>query len=209
MIIYPAINVKDGRCVCFHHQDTIYHHDPGLQALTWAQAGFSWLHITDLDDTEDGQSRNRGAIESVIDAVDIPIQIGGNIRTLDHVKFWIEEGASRVVLDMAALEDVDLVMEACGLFHGQIVASMNIRDDFAVIEKLEDGGVAAIISDVESIPHLVQSTSMPVVVAGGVTSLTDLEKIASSGAGAVLVGKALYEKTILPQDALKLTSEAF
>ncbi len=237
MIIYPAIDLKGGQCVRLYkgdmNQDTVYNDDPGAQALKWAQSGFSWIHVVDLDGAVQGQPVNHDAVKSIINAADIPVQLGGGIRTLEQIEHWLNEGVSRVILGTVAVRDPDLVKKACYEFPGQIVVGIDARGGKVAVEGwveasdldatelakiFEDVGVSTIIyTDIDrdgtgqgvnivSTISLAQSTSIPVIASGGVGSVDDLKLVreaAQYGVEGVVVGKALYDGRISPEDALK------
>ncbi len=238
MIIYPAIDLKDGRCVRLYkgdlEQETIYNDDPGAQALSWAQAGFSWIHVVDLNGAVDGKPVNKQAVQDILRAVDLPIQLGGGIRQLNQIQGWLDAGVSRVILGTAAVKNPGLVFDACRLFPGQIVVGIDARDDKVAIEgwtrdskmtvvetakTFEDAGVSAIIYtdigrdgtgeglNMESTIRLAQSVSIPIIASGGVGSLKDLRAVRAAepyNVAGVIVGKALYDGRIDPKQALEI-----
>jgi phosphoribosylformimino-5-aminoimidazole carboxamide ribotide isomerase len=238
MIIYPAIDLKGGQCVRLYkgdmEQDTVYNDNPAAQGLDWARSGFSWVHVVDLDGAVSGAPVNQAAVRSIVEAVDIPVQLGGGIRTLDQIKGWLDEGVSRVILGTVAVRDPDLVKRACNEFPGQIVVGIDARNGKVAVEGwveesdmeatalaqiFEDVGVSAIVyTDIDrdgtgeglnmiSTIQLAQSTSIPVIASGGVGSIADLELVhdaAEYGVNGVIVGKALYDGRISPEDALKV-----
>jgi phosphoribosylformimino-5-aminoimidazole carboxamide ribotide isomerase len=240
MIIYPAIDLKDGCCVRLYkgdmNKDTVYNDDPAAQAHEWARSGFAWLHVVDLDSAVSGSSKNHDAVREIIKAVDIPVQLGGGIRTYEQIVQWLEEGVSRVILGTAAVRNPELVMQACLDFPGQIAVGIDARGGKVAVEgwaeetqmdvielarKFEDAGVAAIIYtdidrdgtgegiNIESTIALAQATSIPVIASGGVGALADLEKVrdaAQFGVNGVIVGKALYDNRINPLDALAVAA---
>ena len=240
MIIYPAIDLKNGKCVRLYKGDmaeaTIYNDDPAAQAHDWARAGFSWLHVVDLDGAVHGSPTNHKAVRDIIRAVDLPIQLGGGIRTHGQIEHWLSEGVSRVILGTAAVRDPELVKRACAEFPGQIAVGIDAREGRVSVEgwvhdanisvadlaaHFEDAGVAAIIFtdidrdgtgkgvNIESTIQLAQSTSIPIIASGGVGSLDDIRAVkdaAVHGVEGVIVGKAFYNKRIDPQDALKVLS---
>lgn len=240
MIIYPAIDLKGGQCVRLYkgdmEQDTVYNDNPAAQGLDWARSGFSWVHVVDLDGAVSGAPVNQAAVRSIVEAVDIPVQLGGGIRTLDQIKMWLDEGVSRVILGTVAVRDPDLVKKACYEFPGQIVVGIDARNGKVAVEGwveesdmeatalaqiFEDVGVSAIVyTDIDrdgtgqglnmiSTIQLAQSTSIPVIASGGVGSLADLELVrdaAEYGVNGVIVGKALYDGRITPEDALKVAA---
>ncbi|MDH5722904.1 MAG: 1-(5-phosphoribosyl)-5-[(5-phosphoribosylamino)methylideneamino]imidazole-4-carboxamide isomerase [Alphaproteobacteria bacterium] len=240
MIIYPAIDLKDGQCVRLYKGDmdkaTIYNEDPAAQAHEWAKSGFSWIHVVDLNGAIDGHPVNIEAVQSIIEAADIPVQLGGGIRSLEQIENWLNEGVSRVILGTVALREPELVKEACFHFPDQIVVGIDARDGKVAVEgwatgsdmdaselalKFEDAGVSAIIyTDIDrdgtgqgvnivSTLSLARSISIPVIASGGVGSLQDLELVrdaAEYGIKGVIVGKALYDGRISPSDALKVAA---
>ncbi len=240
MIIYPAIDLKNGQCVRLYkgdmNKETIYNDDPAAQALEWARSGFSWVHVVDLDGAVNGAPANHAAVRNIIEAVDVPVQLGGGIRTIAQIESWLDEGVSRVILGTIAVRDPDLVKTACYEFPGQIVVGIDARNGNVAVEGwveesdmqatelakvFEDVGVSTIIyTDIDrdgtgqgvnviSTIALAQSTSIPVIASGGVGSLDDLRLVrdaAQYGVEGVVVGKALYDGRVTPADALKVIS---
>ncbi len=240
MIIYPAIDLKNGQCVRLYKgdmsKDTVYNDDPAAQALEWARAGFSWLHVVDLDGAFSGKSENQEAVRSIIDASDIPVQLGGGIRSIKQIEYWLNEGVSRIILGTIAVRDPELVKQACYEFPEQIIVGIDARNGKVAVEgwaqesdiqaselakKFEDVGVSAIIyTDIDrdgtgagvnivSTIALAQNISIPVIASGGVGSLEDLELVRDAeqyGVCGVIVGKALYDGRITPQDAIKIAA---
>ena len=238
MIIYPAIDLKNGQCVRLYkgdmNQDTVYNDNPAAQALEWARAGFSWIHVVDLDGAFKGAPVNKDAVKAIIAATDVPVQLGGGIRDLKQIESWLHEGVSRVILGTVAVRDPELVKKACYEFPGQIVVGIDARNGKVAVEgwaeesdmlaselanKFEDCGVSAIIyTDIDrdgtgqgvniiSTISLAQSVSIPVIASGGVGSLKDLELVRDAGeygVEGVIVGKALYDGRVIPDDALKV-----
>lgn len=164
MIIYPAIDLKGGKCVRLYkgdmNKDTVYNDDPAAQALDWARSGFSWIHVVDLDGAIAGAPANHSAVRGIIQSVDIPVQLGGGIRNLTQIEKWLAEGVSRVILGTVAVRDPDLVKKACYEFPGQIAVGIDARGGKVAVEgwveesdveatelaqKFEDVGVSAII----------------------------------------------------------------
>lgn len=240
MIIYPAIDLKDGKCVRLVKgdmtRDTVYNDNPSAQAAEWASLGFSWLHIVDLNGAVEGMPVNHHPVREILEFTDLPVQLGGGIRTMKQIEHWLEEGVSRVILGTAAVRDPALVKEACREFHDQIAVGIDaIAGEVMVdgwvdgsniqasdlIHHFEDAGVAAVIyTDIDrdgtgkgvnmvSTIALAQETQIPIIASGGVGSLADLENVKAAeeyGVNGVIVGKAFYDKTIDPLEALKLAS---
>lgn len=241
MIIYPAIDLKDGQCVRLYkgdmNKDTVYNDDPAAQALEWARSGFAWVHVVDLDGAVNGAPANHSAVRNIIEAVDIPVQLGGGIRTMKQIESWLGEGVSRVILGTIAVRDPDLVKTACYEFPGQIVVGIDARNGNVAVEGwveesdmqatelakiFEDVGVSTIIyTDIDrdgtgegvnvvSTIALAQSTSIPIIASGGVGSLDDLKLVRDAeqyGVDGVVVGKALYDGRVTPADAIRVMAE--
>ena len=169
MILYPAIDLKDGAVVRLARGEmeaaTKYADDPAAQARRFADAGAEWLHVVDLDGAISGKPVNRSAVAAILAAVTIPVQLGGGIRTMERAGEFIEQGASRIVLGTAALKDPDFVREACRAFPDRVAIGLDARNGKVAVEgwaetsdidvtdlarKFEDAGVAAVIhTDIE------------------------------------------------------------
>ncbi|MFP5515157.1 MAG: 1-(5-phosphoribosyl)-5-[(5-phosphoribosylamino)methylideneamino]imidazole-4-carboxamide isomerase [Alphaproteobacteria bacterium] len=164
MIIYPAIDLKDGACVRLLRgemsQATVFNTDPGEQARLFQSQGFEWLHLVDLNGAFEGKPVNGAAVESILKSVTIPVQLGGGIRDLNTIGMWLEKGVSRVILGTVALRDPDLVKAACREFPGKVAVGIDAREGYVAVAgwaetsdikaldlalKFEDCGVAAII----------------------------------------------------------------
>ncbi len=238
MILYPAIDIKDGVCVRLLRGDmsaaTIFNTDPADQGRAFAEAGFEWLHMVDLNGAFEGRPVNADAVAAILDAIDMPIQLGGGIRDHDTIERWLDAGVRRVILGTAALTDPDLVMTACKRHPGRIAVAIDARDGRVAVEgwsktsdvraldlalKFEDSGVAAIIYtdinrdgvmsgvNLEATVDLAFALTTPVIASGGVSSVADLLELkANEGAGidGVICGRALYDGRIDPAEALRL-----
>lgn len=164
MILFPAIDLKDGQCVRLKlgdmDQATVYNPDPAAQAKAFEDQGFEWLHVVDLNGAFAGESVNGAAVDAILKATKNPVQLGGGIRTLAHIENWISRGLSRVILGTIAVRDPELVKEACRLFPGKVAVGIDAKggkvavegwaeaSELGVIElarKFEGAGVAAII----------------------------------------------------------------
>ena len=164
MILYPAIDLKEGRAVRLYKGDmqraTIFSDDPAAQAATFAAAGCAWLHLVDLDGAFAGHPENAGVVSEILERVEIPVQLGGGIRGMETVAGWIEKGVARVILGTAAVENPDLVREAAKAFPGQVAVGIDARGGRVatrgwvdetemravdLARSFEDAGVAAII----------------------------------------------------------------
>ena len=164
MILYPAIDLKDGACVRLLRGDmdaaTVYGTDPGAQARSFQDAGAQWLHLVDLNGAFAGQPVNAAAVQAILSVVDIPVQLGGGIRDMATIEGWVDRGIARVILGTVAVEDPDLVRAAARAFPGQVAVGIDARagrvatrgwaeesDVMApdLARRFEDAGVAAII----------------------------------------------------------------
>jgi len=164
LTIYPAIDLKDGRCVRLRRgemdQATVYNDDPAAQAVAWRDAGFRWLHVVDLNGAFAGRPVNASAVVAVLGAVDLPVQLGGGIRDMAGIETWLAAGVRRVILGSAAARNLSLVVDACRKFPGRIAVGIDARDGYVATEgwaetssmpaaelglRFEDAGVSAII----------------------------------------------------------------
>ncbi len=164
IILYPAIDLKDGACVRLRrgvmHEATVYSDDPGAQARAWQDAGCQWLHVVDLNGAFAGRSENADAVAAILAAATVPVQLGGGIRDIAGVERWLSAGVRRVILGSAAVKNPAFVRQACRSFPGQVAVGIDARDGFVATEgwaetssiravelatRLEDAGAAAII----------------------------------------------------------------
>lgn len=238
MILYPAIDLKDGVCVRLLRGEmddaTVFNDDPADQARQFKSQGFEWIHVVDLNGAFSGRPVNEHAVESILTAVDMPIQLGGGIRTLERIERWLDRGVARIVLGTVAVKDPALVREACQAFPGQIAVGIDARDGFVAVEgwaetssmkvldlavKFENCGVAAIIytdinrdgamagANVEATSRLARAVTTPIIASGGVSSIGDLRALKAeeaAGIDGVISGRALYDGRIDPVEALRL-----
>ena len=236
MIVFPAIDLKDGACVRLRQGDmdraTVFNDDPAAQALSFEKAGFEWLHLVDLNGAFEGRSANAPAIQSILSSINIPVQLGGGIRTLDGVESWISSGITRVILGTVAVRNPALVIEAAKSFPEKIAVGIDARDGKVTVEgwaeastldsvdlakRFEDAGVAAIIFtdiardgmmqgvNVEATAALAKAVSIPVIASGGVNGVDDVTRLRASDASisGVVIGRALYDGRIDPAEALQ------
>ena len=242
VILFPAIDLKDGACVRLMQGDmgrvTVFNTDPGEQARLFAEQGFSWLHIVDLDGAFQGRPANAAAVDRILAAAPLKVQLGGGIRDLATIRRWLDKGVSRVILGTAALRRPQLVIDACKEYPGRIAVGIDARKGFVAVEgwaetstvraldlalKFENAGVAAIIYtdidrdgmmggvNLESTVDLAFALTTPVIASGGVSrleDLRDLKKHESEGISGVICGRALYDGRIDPKAALALLAEA-
>jgi phosphoribosylformimino-5-aminoimidazole carboxamide ribotide isomerase len=169
VILYPAIDLKDGQCVRVLHGDldtaTVFNTSPAAQAASFVEAGFHWVHVVDLNGAVQGKAVNEKAVEAILQSVSIPVQLGGGIRSLKDIERWIEAGVSRVILGTVAVTQPEIVHEAAKLWPEQIAVSVDVRsgkvatqgwtessdlDAVTVAKRFEDAGVGAlIITDID------------------------------------------------------------
>jgi len=237
VILYPAIDLKDGECVRVLRGDfataTVFNRDPADQAKAWVKAGFEWLHVIDLNGSAEGRAVNGAAVEAILQAVSIPVQLGGGVRSLANIEAWIEAGVSRVILGTVAVRQPEIVREAARLWPEQIAVSVDVRagkvavqgwtedsdlDAITVAKRFEDAGVGALIItdidrdgttmgfNVEAFGEIADSVAIPVIAAGGLASVDDIVKLkARKGTpiAGAVLGRALYNGAIVPAEALK------
>ena len=236
MIIYPAIDLKDGKCVRLYKGDmeaaTVYNPDPTAQAQKFIQDGFKYLHIVDLNGAIDGTPINKRAVEDILKEINIPAQLGGGIRSLEHIEHWLDAGLNRVILGTIAVKNPELVREACRLFPSQIVLGIDAYGENVAVEgwveksettiydlakKFEDAGATAIIYtdinrdgtgeglNIEITHQLAKTTSIPIIASGGVGSIADihaLSALSNPPIDGVIVGRALYDNKISAKEVL-------
>lgn len=227
MILFPAIDLKDGACVRLKLGDmneaTVFNDDPAAQARIFEKQGFSWLHLVDLNGAFAGRPVNAGAVESILSAIRIPVQLGGGIRDLATISMWIEKGVSRLILGTVAVRDPALVKEACRLFPGRIAVGIDAKAGKVAVEgwaeaselsapelahRFEDAGVAAIIYtdidrdgvlmglNIQGTLALAQATPIPVIASGGLASMADVERLLQPDCAKLagaITGRALYD----------------
>jgi len=236
VILYPAIDLKDGQCVRVLHgvldTATVFNTSPANQAKRFVNDGFHWIHVIDLNGAVEGKAVNAEAVEAILSAVSINVQLGGGIRSLADIERWIESGVSRVILGTVAVRDPQIVRDAAKRWPEQIAVSVDVRkgkvavqgwtedsdlDAVTVARRFEDAGVGALIItdidrdgallgfDVEAFGAVADAVAIPVIAAGGLASVKDIEALkARKGtpiAGAVL-GRAIYTGGITPAEAL-------
>lgn len=240
MELFPAIDLLDGRAVRLYQGDyareTVYNSDPVAQARAFADAGARWIHVVDLDAARTGTPRNREVIAAICDAVDVPVQTGGGVRSELAAEALFDLGVARVVLGTAALEEPDLVRRLASRFavavgldaRGREVAVRGWeegsgRDLLDVARGFADAGVEALIvteigrdgtlegPDLDGLGEVLDATELPVIASGGVGSLADigaLEELRSAGRrlAGVIIGRALYEGAFTLPEALSLVA---
>jgi len=242
MILFPAIDLKDGECVRLKlgdmNQATVFNDSPSAQAKSFEKQGFEYLHVVDLNGAFAGESVNGRAVEDILKTVSFPVQLGGGIRTLDHIEAWLDKGLSRVILGTVAVRDPALVKEAASRWPGQVAVGIDARGGMVAVEgwaetsqlsvielarRFEGAGVAAIIyTDIDrdgiliginwdSTLELARSVSVPVIASGGLASMADIERMCQPDAQVLegaISGRALYDGRIDSREALQRLKEA-
>jgi len=230
MNLYPAIDLKNGECVRLlkgeMDQATVFNDSPADQALAFQAQRADWLHVVDLNGAFEGKAVNDQAVESIIKAVDMQVQLGGGIRTLAMIEHWLALGINRVILGTVALKNPDLVKEACKQFPNRVCVGIDAKQGYVATEgwaeksditakelasRFEDAGVARIIftnidrdgmmqgADIKATKSLAENTSIPVIISGGVSNMADIKAaktIENSGIDGVISGRAIYEGTV-------------
>ena len=228
MIIFPAIDLKDGKCVRLYKGDfsksTIFNSSPYNQALEFQKKGFTDLHLVDLDGALKGRSKNKKVIMKIIKSTNLNIQLGGGIRTLKQISFWIKNGVSTVVVGTIALQKPKILKKACDLFPGRIAVALDVRNNFLAIKgwvkqtrinfldflkKLENLGLSRIIYtdinrdgtktgiNINKLVKIIENVNIPVVVSGGISNIKDVKQLKKINyLQGVIIGKAIYDGTI-------------
>ncbi|KFL30127.1 1-(5-phosphoribosyl)-5-[(5-phosphoribosylamino)methylideneamino] imidazole-4-carboxamide isomerase [Devosia riboflavina] len=236
MILFPAIDLKDGQCVRLKlgdmNQATVFNDDPAAQAKSFEDQGFEYLHVVDLNGAFAGESVNGAAVEQILKTVKFPVQLGGGIRTLDHIEAWLDKGLARVILGTVAVRNPELVKEAAKKWPGQVAVGTDAKGGMVAVEgwaetselsivelakRFEGAGVAAIIyTDIDrdgiltginwdSTLELARSTPIPVIASGGLASMDDIERMTRPEYQVLegaISGRALYDGRIDSREAL-------
>ncbi|HWP26388.1 MAG TPA: 1-(5-phosphoribosyl)-5-[(5-phosphoribosylamino)methylideneamino]imidazole-4-carboxamide isomerase [Xanthobacteraceae bacterium] len=242
MILFPAIDLKDGVCVRLQQGDparaTVFNRDPAAQAHVFELQGFEYLHLVDLDGAFAGKPMNAAAVDRILEAVSIPVQLGGGIRDTATVEAWLEKGVTRVIIGTAAVRDPPFVKQAARDYPGRVAVGLDARDGRVAVEgwartaelsalelakRFEDVGVAAIIyTDVardgmltginwDATIALADAITIPVIASGGLASMADVRRLLEPRAkklAGAIVGRALYDGRLNAAEALKLIRAA-
>lgn len=242
MILFPAVDLKNGQCVRLEQGDmaraTVFNLDPAAQARAFAAQGFEYLHIVDLDGAFAGKPMNAQAVEGMLKAVTMPVQLGGGIRDVRTVEGWLEKGVARVIIGTAAVRDPDFVKAAARKFPGRVAVGLDARDGKVAVEgwaetsqvtaleiaqRFEDAGVAAIIFtdiardgllkglNLDATIALADRIAIPVIASGGLASIADVEAMLAPRAAKLagaIAGRALYDGRLDPAAALALIKRA-
>ncbi len=238
VILFPAIDLKDGQCVRLKlgemDQATVFNDNPAAQAKAFEDQGFSYLHIVDLNGAFAGRPVNGAAVEAILAAVAMPVQLGGGIRDLATIEAWLAKGVRRVILGTVAVRDPALVKEACAKFPGRVAVGIDAKGGrvavegwaetseltaIALAQRFEDAGVAAIIyTDIdrdgvlkginwESTAELARSTRIPVIASGGLASIEDVKAMLKPEhrmLEGAITGRALYDGRLDAREAIAL-----
>ncbi|WP_038361004.1 1-(5-phosphoribosyl)-5-[(5-phosphoribosylamino)methylideneamino]imidazole-4-carboxamide isomerase [Bosea sp. 117] len=238
MILFPAIDLKEGLCVRLQQGDmnraTVFNHDPAQQAAEFENQGFRYLHIVDLDGAFAGKPVNAYAVERILEAVTMPVQLGGGIRDIATVEGWLAKGVTRVILGTAAVRDPAFVKDAARRFPGRVAVGLDAKGGRVAVEgwaetsdldaldlarRFEDAGVAAIIYtdidrdgllkglNLDATIALAEGISVPVIASGGLASLDDVRALMEPRAARLegaITGRALYDGRLDARRALAL-----
>jgi phosphoribosylformimino-5-aminoimidazole carboxamide ribotide isomerase len=238
MEIIPAIDLRNGKCVRLYQgdykQETVFSDDPVSVALRWQSEGARRLHIVDLDGASQGKPVNLDTIEDILAVIDIPIQVGGGIRTIETVEHLFTIRVERAILGTVALEKPDLVKEACQRFSDRIIISIDAKDRMVATRgwlqestviaselagKMIELGVMRFIytdisrdgtltsPDFEAIADFLSQVRAPVIAAGGISSVHHLTKLAEMGVEGAIVGKAMYTGDVKLNEVFKAMRE--
>ncbi len=228
MLLIPAIDLKDGQCVRLKQGDmdqaTIFSEDPAAMARKWVDLGARRLHLVDLNGAFAGKPKNLDAIEAILDEVgdEIPVQLGGGIRSLETIEKYLDAGLSYVIIGTAAVKDPGFLQDACSAFAGRIIVGLDAKDGkvatdgwskltghevIDLAKKFEDYGVESIVYtdigrdgmlqgiNIDATVKLAQAVGIPVIASGGLSNIVDIEKLCEvegQGVEGVICGRAIY-----------------
>jgi phosphoribosylformimino-5-aminoimidazole carboxamide ribotide isomerase len=242
VILFPAVDLKNGQCVRLEQGDmaraTVFNLDPSAQARAFAAQGFEYLHVVDLDGAFAGKPVNAQAVDGMLKAVTMPVQLGGGIRDLATVEAWLSKGVARVIIGTAAVRDPELVKNAAKQFPGRVAVGLDARDGkvavqgwaetsevtaLEIAQRFEDAGVAAIIFtdiardgllkglNLDATITLADHISIPVIASGGFASIEDVKALLLPRAkklAGAIAGRALYDGRLDAAAALALIRNA-
>lgn len=235
MRMYPAIDLKDGQCVRLFKGDydkkTVYSENPLETALKWQSAGADFLHVVDLDGARSGDGKNRAMIKEICKNVNMKVQTGGGIRTMEDIDALIGCGAARVILGTAAVNNFTLVEEAVKKHGDKIAVGIDAKNGFAATDgwekvstlkavdfakKVEKAGVCTIIytdiatdgamcgPNIEAMREMVKETSLNVIASGGVSCIDDVKALIETGVEGAITGRAIYDGALDLAEAVRL-----
>ncbi|SFB05134.1 1-(5-phosphoribosyl)-5-[(5-phosphoribosylamino)methylideneamino] imidazole-4-carboxamide isomerase [Lentibacillus halodurans] len=227
MILFPAIDIRDGKCVRLiqgdYNNEKIYNDSPAAVAQQWEKCRAAFLHIVDLDGAKDGISVNMETIRDITSSTNIPVQVGGGIRSMERISTYLAAGAARVIIGTAAINDKAFLKQAINTYGDQVAVSIDARNGYAAVDgwtatsdvkaadlvkELETIGVSTIIyTDIlkdgmlkgpnfQELEIVNQLTSIKVIASGGVSSKEDVRRLRNMNLYGAIIGKALYDGTI-------------
>ena len=238
MEVIPAIDLRGGRCVRLHQGDfdreTVFSDDPLAMALHWQEQGGSRLHVVDLDGAATGEPAHLELIASIVSALDIPVQVGGGVRSASVARTWLETGVERVVIGTAAVRDPGMVRDICREQGSErVVVSVDARDGMVALQGWTEASEVSVLDlaqnmrrmgverllytdisrdgmltgpDLATNAQLVQDTGMAVLASGGVSSVEDIRQLVPTGVEGVIVGRALYTGAVILREAVAAVS---
>ncbi|MFC1813993.1 1-(5-phosphoribosyl)-5-[(5-phosphoribosylamino)methylideneamino]imidazole-4-carboxamide isomerase [Thermodesulfobacteriota bacterium] len=241
MIIIPAIDIKKGQCVRLFQgrmdSETVFSDDPAAMAKRWEEEGAELIHVVDLDGAVGKRPQNTDSIRKILEAVNVPVQVGGGIRNEETIKMYLDFGMGRVIVGTEAIQNPKLVKDACRAFPDQIVVGIDARKGMVAIEgwtktteiqavdlakQFEDCGVAAIIftdihrdgmqtgTNINETRRLAENVSIPVIASGGVSTIEDiinLFPLKEAGVTGVITGRAIYNGTLNLKEAIQISKQ--
>lgn len=241
MIIFPAIDIRGGKCVRLLKGDfakeTVFSDKPEEMAKKWQAQGAEFLHLVDLDGALAGKSQNLATVEKILAAVDIPVELGGGIRTMENIDDVLALGVRRVILGSVAVRDPELVREACAKYGDRIVVGIDAKDGIVAVDgwgvsgdveatalakEMKKAGVKTIIYtdisrdgtlsgvNVEATAKLARESGVAIVASGGVKSIADIEALKpyeKDGIEGVIVGKSIYMGTLDLAEAIEIAAK--
>ena len=235
MEIWPAIDLRGGKCVRLRQgdyaQETVFGDDPAAMAQKWAGHGGKHLHLVDLDAAKDGSSTNLASVRAIVEAVSVPCELGGGVRSREKIAELLGIGLARLVVGTRALKEPDWFRQVCRMFPNRLVLGIDARggmvatdgwletSETSAIElarQFEGEPIAAIVytdiatdgmmagPNVEAMAQMQRSVDLPVVASGGVTTVDDVRRLAAAGMAGCIIGRALYEGTVHLEEALQV-----
>lgn len=237
-MLYPAIDIRGGRCVRLvegdFNRETVFDADPVAAASRWTTSGARWLHVVDLDGAVAGASENLEAVRRIRDAVTVPIQLGGGLRSEHAIERVLDLGVDRVILGTAALRDSDLIHTAVARWGNAVAVALDARDgklaadgwltqtDVSAVDvarSLSEIGVRHFIltdirrdgtlvgPNIEGLAEVVAAADANVIASGGISALGDIQAVAETGAAGAIIGRALYDGRIELGEALAIAAD--
>lgn len=234
MIIFPAIDILDGKCVRLiqgdYHKEVVYDDNPVEMAKQWEKKGAEFIHIVDLNGAKSGESVNKQIIVDIAKAVNVPIQVGGGIRTMETVRVYLENGIARVIIGTAAVTNPDFLREAVDSYGERIAVSLDARNGYiatdgwtdtsevkalSLVKELEDVGVKTVVytdiakdgmlqgPNLEEQKAINEATTIDVIASGGVTTVEDVANLRKLNMYGCIIGKALYDGKLQFEDVVR------